>query len=323
MRVAIIGAGIAGLSCALRLQDGGHQVTLFDKGRGAGGRMSTRRTETPMGIAAFDHGAQYLTARDPGFVAVLDSWAAAGVAARWPAAGNDAWVGTPGMNAIVKYLAEQVGDRGGDEGVVHWQHQVTAIRQAGSGRHMGSGWHIEPFAGDPFDAVVVAVPAEQAAPLLADHDPSIAAAARACHSAPCWTAMLAFAEPLAIADDIVKQAGIIGWAARNTAKPGRGGPEAWVVQATPDWSTEHLEDPVDSVVDRLLAALGEHGAGPMPTPIVRTGHRWRYARATATDVGYLWNHDARLGAAGDWLLAPRIESAWLSGRMLADVILTG
>ena len=58
MRVAIVGAGIAGLSCALRLQGGDHHVTLFDKGRGAGGRMSTRRVETPAGTAAFDHGAQ-------------------------------------------------------------------------------------------------------------------------------------------------------------------------------------------------------------------------------------------------------------------------
>ena len=213
------------------------------------------------------------------------------------------------MSAIVKHLADQTD--------VHWQHQVTAIR------HDAAGWHIEPFDVAPFDAVVVAVPAEQVAPLLADHDPGMAATARTCHSAPCWTAMLAFAEPLAIADAIVRQAGIIGWAARNAAKPGRGGPEAWVVQATPDWSTTHLEDPVDSVVDRLLAALGEHSARPLPTPVVRTGHRWRYARATATDLGYLWNGDARLGAAGDWLLAPRIESAWRSGRMLAEAILTG
>ena len=309
MRVAIVGAGIAGLSCALRLQGGDHHVTLFDKGRGAGGRMSTRRVETPAGTAAFDHGAQYLTARDPGFVAAIGAWEAAGVVARWPAAGDDAWVGTPGMNAIVKHLADQTD--------VHWHHQVTAIR------HDAAGWLIEPFATDPFDAVVVAVPAEQTAVLLADPDPATAAAARACHSAPCWTAMLAFAEPLAIADDIVKQTGIIGWAARNSAKPGRSGPEAWVVQATPEWSTTHLEESVDSVVDRLLAALGEQISGMLPTPIARTGHRWRYARATGTGIGCIWNRDARLGAAGDWLLAPRIESAWLSGRMLGDAILRG
>ncbi|MCK8455888.1 MULTISPECIES: NAD(P)/FAD-dependent oxidoreductase [Sphingomonas] len=347
MRIAIVGAGIAGLSCAVRLQDAGHDVTLFDKGRGAGGRMSTRRVETSAGDAAFDHGAQYLTARDPAFVEAIDEWRVAGVVARWPAAGDDAWVGTPGMNAIVKHLA--------DHADVHWQHRVTAIRSD------DSGWHVDlsvddapqtggssktgtastdvstttPVTTASFDAVVIAVPAEQAAPLLADHDPAMAAQAEACHSSPNWTAMLGFAERLAIPDDVIRHAGIIGWAARNTAKPGRSGPEAWVVQATPEWSTTHLEDTADSVVDRLLAALADYVEGPMPEPIVRTGHRWRYARATpaasatpaagtsADDHGALWNAEARLGVAGDWLLAPRIESAWLSGRMLADRILAG
>ena len=324
MRIAIIGAGIAGLSCALRLQDAGHGVTLFDKGRGAGGRMSTRRVETSAGETAFDHGAQYLTARDPAFVTAVGEWAAAGLIARWPAAGDDAWVGTPGMNAIVKYLADQAD--------VHWRHRVTEIRRS------DAGWHIalsptdlapsdlsptDSLIAGPFDAVVIAVPAEQAAPLLADHDPVMAAEAEACRSSPSWTVMLAFAQPVAIADDIIRHAGIIGWAARNSAKPGRHGPEAWVVQATPDWSTTHLEDSADSVVGRLLAALADHAEEPMPEPIVRAGHRWRYARATAANHGALWNAEARLGAAGDWLLAPRIESAWLSGRMLADRMLGG
>jgi renalase len=66
VKVAIVGAGIAGLSCALRLQQDGCNVAVLDKGRGAGGRMSTRRIAMPGGEGAggevaFDHGAQYLT----------------------------------------------------------------------------------------------------------------------------------------------------------------------------------------------------------------------------------------------------------------------
>ncbi|BCA61395.1 deoxyribodipyrimidine photolyase [Sphingomonas sp. HMP9] len=308
MKVAIVGAGIAGLSCAVRLQQNGCVVTLFDKGRGAGGRIATRRIDTPVGEVAFDHGAQYLTMRDPAFSAAMHAWKAAGVVARWPAAGADAWVGTPGMNAIVKHLAVQTD--------VRWNCRVTELRRT------ATGWVVDPDAtGVTFDAAVVATPAEQAVPLLAPHDAAMANAALACRSAPCWTAMFAFDTPLAIPHDVLKDIGIIGWAARNSAKPGRDGPESWVVQATPDWSSAHLEEPVETVVDQLQAALAALSPAGLPMPIVRTAHRWRYARTAGTDLGSLWNAAERIGAAGDWLLAPRIESAWLSGRTLAEQIL--
>lgn len=57
--LALIGAGIAGLSCATALQQAGLEVSLFDKSRGAGGRMSTRRGDDWQ----CDHGAQYFPCR--------------------------------------------------------------------------------------------------------------------------------------------------------------------------------------------------------------------------------------------------------------------
>ena len=306
MKIAIVGAGIAGLSCAEQLQAAGHAVSVVDKGRGAGGRMATRRVATAHGEVAFDHGAQYFTARDPRFVAAVGGWQVTGVVARWPGAGEDAWVGTPGMNAVVKALSRPLD--------VQWNSRVDALRR------VGGSWFLDPVADEPFDAVIVAVPAEQAAPLLAAHDPAMAAIAQGCPSAPCWTAMVAFAERIAITGNIVRDAGIIGWAALNSAKLGRSGIEAWVIQATADWSGDHLENDETEVVDALLSALAAQASKALPKPVVRIGHRWRYARAGAAQHGSLWNDAERIGAVGDWLLAPRVESAWLSGRMLAERI---
>ena len=308
LKIGIVGAGIAGLSCAEMLRTAGHDVTIFDKGRGAGGRMATRRVPTPSGDVAFDHGAQYFTTRDPRFVAAVTGWQASGAVARWPGAGDDAWVGTPGMNAVVKALSQPL--------AVQWNSRVDALRR------VDRSWFLDSAADDPFDAVIVATPAEQAAPLLVAHDPAMAAMAQGCPSAPCWTAMVAFAERIAIAEDVVRDAGIIGWAARNSAKPGRGGTEAWVIQATADWSRDHLEDKEPGVVDALLSRLAAEATRALPEPVVRIGHRWRYARAKAAHHGSLWNDATQIGAIGDWLLAPRVESAWLSGRMLADRIVS-
>lgn len=119
--VAIIGAGLAGLSCARVLKDRGLRVSVFEKSRGPGGRMSTRRlayensvSDSPVSESIFseriaqgsspandtaitshgstansqtqwqcDHGAQYFTARHPLFVEQVAQWQADGVVAPW------------------------------------------------------------------------------------------------------------------------------------------------------------------------------------------------------------------------------------------------
>lgn len=81
MKIGVIGAGIAGLSCAGMLQTAGHAVMVFDKGRGVGGRIATRRVRAPSGDVAIDHGAQYFTMCEPRFAAVAAGWQASGAVA--------------------------------------------------------------------------------------------------------------------------------------------------------------------------------------------------------------------------------------------------
>jgi len=312
MRVGIVGAGMAGLSCAAVLRRQNYQLTLFDKGRGPGGRMSTRRVSTSLGDASFDHGAQYFTARDPAFAAQVEAWRATGVAARWPAAGAGAWVGTPAMSSPVRALSTGLDVRWG-----------TRVMRLEPGRDCGWWLHGESMAPELFDAVVIAVPAEQVSELIEVYQPAFAAQARAERSMPSWTMMAAFAEPLPVGPDCLRDKAIIGWAARNSAKPGRTGPETWVVQATPEWSTTHLEDDATRVAETLLAALAEAINAKLPAALGLAAHRWRYARSSGSAAVMLWDGDRRIGLCGDWLIGPRVESAWLSGFHLATAIIAG
>ena len=301
--IAIVGAGIAGLACADALRAAGAAVTLFDKGRAPGGRMATRRVATDAGEASFDHGAQYFTARDPCFREQVDRWQAAGLAAPWPAAGADAWVGTPSMAAPVRAMGKA--------------HDVRFPVQIDHVEREGAGWRLK---GERFDALVVALPAEQAGPLIRPVQPRFAERAAQTPAAPCWTVMAAFGERLP-APDILRESGPIGWAARNSAKPGRTGPEAWVVQAGPDWSRVNMEREPTEIVPLLLKALADRLGKTLPPCLSATVHRWRYARAGAEGSGALWDAELRLGLCGDWLLGPRVEAAWLSGRRLAAAII--
>lgn len=104
--IAIIGAGIAGITAAKRLRSAGYRVTVFEKSRGIGGRMTTRRA----GVRRFDHGAQYFTARHAAFQAQIRSWRETGRVADWSGGGL---VGAPAMNAPVKALADGLDVRTG------------------------------------------------------------------------------------------------------------------------------------------------------------------------------------------------------------------
>jgi predicted NAD/FAD-dependent oxidoreductase len=123
----VVGAGISGLTAASRLARGGCAVTVYETGRGPGGRTSTRRAGPDGAGWQFDHGAQYFSAKDPAFRAIVEDWRAEGLVAEWTGVfgtldattgtfvredaqeTKERWVGTPSMNAIAKGLSRRAG----------------------------------------------------------------------------------------------------------------------------------------------------------------------------------------------------------------------
>lgn len=308
--ILIIGGGMAGLSAATALAAVGQRIIVLDKGRGPGGRMAARRAEIGGQQVGFDHGAQYFTARDPAFREAVAAWEAAGVAAPWPAAGEDAWVGSPGMNACVKAMAEALD--------VRWGVRAERVERNGAIWRIATG-------DQSFTAatMLVAVPAEQAAVLLGETAPELAALAASVASAPCWAVMAGFNEGLPIAaDTYCSDTGPVSWAARNSAKPGRSGVETWVIHASPARSRELIDLPKEEVAQILLADFfAATGAAP-ESPQHLDAHRWLYALPRAIKgEGARFDAALRIGIAGDYLHSPRVEGAWLSGRALAQAVL--
>lgn len=319
--VAIVGAGLAGLACAKTLAAHGIQARLIDKGRAAGGRMATRRVELDGESFDFDHGAQFLTARGTLFRATLE----ATHAKPWPDEAR--LVGVPRMSAIPRALAQgldllvarEVVGLLGEPGAWRLRHVPAAAAQRGqvpANAVMEEG---------PFEAVVLAVPAPQAAKLLSGPAPHLGALLAEVVMAPCWTLMAAFPEPLPLPDTMRLAGGPIGWAARDSSKPGRNADhECWVVQAGPEWSRTHLELPAADAAAALLAAFAALAGGDLPKPRHAAAHRWRYALVeTPLGAPCLWDPALGLGAAGDWCTAARAEAAVDSGAAMAAVLASG
>ncbi|MEM9839713.1 MAG: NAD(P)-binding protein [Pseudomonadota bacterium] len=302
-RIVIVGAGLAGLACGGALVDAGFAPRLLDKGRGAGGRCSSRRSS----VGRFDHGAPALQVTQPNFAEAVERWRVAGVVV---AAGQGSSVlGSPAMNSFVKYEAERL--------QAEFSVEVAAPQKtAGGWQIYSAGGHIV----DEADIVVFAAPAPQTADRLPEGP--LKKAAQSVQYAPTWTLMAAFEDGASGPDEAVLSPtrGPLELVISQADRPGRESGVRYVAHARADWTREHLEHDKGEVAELMLRALSD-SAPSLGAPTHLDAHRWRYARVE-TAVGTPFGLDLEQGLAtcGDWHLGPHAEDAWESGHALSTAL---
>ena len=325
--VGVVGAGLAGLTAARNLADHGLQVQVFEKSRGVGGRIASRRVGDEI---TFDHGAQYFTARDRRFTKHVQSWIHDGWVEPWMGrivelapggtvsrekSGTPRYVGKPTMNAIAKHLASDLN--------IHRQTTVQRLERTADERWRLRDNHDQPLG--TFDVVIVNCPAPQAARLLEGTGSEIQASAESVTLRPCWALMLQSDQlsPLDFDGAFINE-GILSWIAHDGRKPGRresGGP-TWVAHASPPWSEDHLEADEPDVRRQMIEAFQWSAGIEIGRPRFAAAHRWRYSSPSQPlDEECLWDPVMGLGACGDWCGGPRIEGAFLSGDAMAGAVL--
>jgi predicted NAD/FAD-dependent oxidoreductase len=298
-RVGVIGAGIAGIACAATLRDRGISVRVFDKSRGVGGRMATRRVSPWQ----WDHGMQYMVGDTPEFQQLLEPLPT------WRSASAEPWyVGTPSQNQLVKNLAE------GIELSLH-------TRIAGIAQSKDQRWVLEAEDSsllNPYNAIAIATPAPQAHDLLPQS--SFSAQLSQVAMTPCWALMVASPEQVELPTTLESPHQHIAWFAADHSKPGRpAGHGQYVLHATVEWSERHLEDSNEAVQAILLDCFREI-AGDIGISYA-IAHRWRYAfTKTPLAQSCLIDTTNRIGLCGDWCLGSRVEHGFLSGVALGKAL---
>ena len=309
--VLIIGAGLAGLSAANDLHQAGLNVLVVDKGRGLGGRLAGRR----IGDATFDHGAQFMTARDSRFKASVAEWIEAGVAEEWYSSypghpnGHPRYRGVPTMTAVAKYLATDMN--------VLRTTRVDSITQD------NQLWSAALDNGDTISAkaLLITSPVPQTLDLLASGNIPVPADKQArldrIDYEACIAVMAVLDGPTAIPAPgaTAFDEGPIGWISDNLQK-GVSKIPAVTIHGSGGFSAEHYDDDKMLIGQKLIDAAAPYLGNAKVTEY--QVHGWRYSKPSVVDpeACMLLSESTDLpplALAGDAFAGPRFEGAVLSG----------
>ena len=316
-RVAVIGAGLAGLSCARVLRRAGCYVQVFEQDRVVGGRMGTAR----LGLIPFDHGAQYVSARNARFKTFLEETVGSGYAGKWSPRGYNGeegegqistWVvGTPGMSSIVRPLAENVR--------MSFGRRVHTLQRKDKAWTL---WFDDQTSEGPFAAVAVCVPAPEAQFLLG-RLPDIAEPLNRVRMQPCWALMVRLDQKILPEQDVYSDMSqVVRWISRNNSKPGRNAAgDHLVVHAAPAWTRQTEDADPDAVAEELWAEVSHALNLPPVRPTQMVAHLWRYA-LTDMPLGetFIFAREHMVGVGGDWCRGRLAEHAFDSGASLGNAI---
>lgn len=282
VRVAVIGAGVSGLSCANFLANEGIHCTVFEREQGVGGRMVTRRVQDDLGNVRFqfDYGSPCIQPQSTVMRDLMKEWEVAGIVAPWrgrfgsydcklrrfflrpdPLEDCDRYVGIPGMDAICKHLVAA-------EGVdLHTSVSAQHAKQDATGK-----WALT-LNGDQvhggFDVLVVSD--MEMVERRFEIQTSDVAEARALNVAipmvgvevgqvlttACFVTMFALEEPLQsllFSKANMLNNDVIATLLKESSKPGRAtgdGKECWVMHSTTQYAErailEHEDDNIDTL----------------------------------------------------------------------------
>ncbi len=320
--VAIIGAGLAGLTCGTALKGLLPEVKVFEKNIFPGGRVSSFR----VGEYEFNHGSQYFTVNNPLFWNIVSAWQTDGIVRSW-----DGWIvelqkgqvsnsdmatqrfiGHPRMQMITENLAKNC-------------DLVVSANIGELERQNSGGWRLFNERGDylgVFDIVIIATAAHQVASLCRSV-PAISQLAEKVDMTVCWSGMFVFDRKLDIPYDAAHVLdSSLSWISRYQMADQNSEIDCWMLHASPEWSQQYVASFRGRVMHALLDAFWEATDIAEVKPISSSVHCWKHAvPINPINQDSLFIDDEAIGACGDWCTAPRIEGAVLSGFSMADRVM--
>lgn len=329
--IIVIGAGLAGLSCAQELAAAGRHVVILEQSRGVGGRCATRRVRGQ----PVDHGLSFFHSDDPGFLSALETVPAEERIEGWPR--RIEGQGTPCQPRAFRSGQRRLAYAGGVTSLPKRMAQGLDVRL---GRRVvewgldGECSRVETASGEVWRArrCVIALPIT---PLVRWLGPltGLNRELAAIHGLllglgglPCLTVLAGYpaAGPRPTWDVLYPEdSRILQLVSHDSSKRREPAWNVLVLQALPAWSRRNLDEPEEAWMRTMIGEAARLIGPWVEAPHWLESHRWRYARS---DGSAEWHEPPVIQLPGGNILGLAGEifspgggalGAWRSGRAVA------
>ena len=117
---------------------------------------------------------------------------------------------------------------------------------------------------------------------------------------------------------------VLSWAANeNSKKRFNSSNSLWTLQSSVKWAKKTINIyKKNKKVENLLISKFLNFTGYKKNKIIfKKTHGWKYSyNFHGSPYKSYWNKKLRIGVCADWLIGPKVESAWLSANDLAKKI---
>lgn len=333
MKIAVIGAGISGLTAGRELANAGHEVAVFEKSGGYGGRLATRYAGKD-NQQKLDHGVSFFTAESTEFKSLVSELSSKDILKAWEGkyAHRDEsgkvtvkenespyFYAPEGMNTVGKYLGRNLD--------IRLNEKVGGLTHIGENRRKKKSWMLNfPTAlTESADAVIISAPARQAYALLnttideidtlklireideVEYESQFSLLVGFQKAdMPDWNA-------LECEDDIIQ------YISNESTKRENGNAHSLVVHTTNEFAKKHIDSDRDKVEEIITDRLAEILGGWAALADWKQLHFWRYSRVVNPlphDYMEIKGNDTPLALVGGYMNGNTVESAYLSGLRL-------
>lgn len=325
--VAIIGAGLAGLTVGQQLRQAGYRVVVVEKSRGVGGRVATRRLHDTRA----DHGLRYLEKKGEflqGLVKILydrqilQLWTDTIYQFSDSQISTSCYVAPEGMSAVAKFLAKDL--------EIWLNHRVESISLNNQ-----DFWQLN-FAASNDElpkslmakAVVMAIPAPQALMLLEPVvSEEVSDRLRAIEFDPCITVMAGYSSSCQCDRPekaiLFPENDVLAWIGLDSSKRLNSTYPVFVIQSSAKFAQLYLNsEDLQPAAKELLASAAKYFIPWLDSPEWFQIHRWRYAFPSRPLSEMFLDAQTSLPliCCGDWCGGKLVESALQSGLSTAERI---